>query len=229
MEQAMDGWKLPQSMALSVALLALCGCGRQSGVEDAAKAGDDVASSPISAPAPAYKPTTVAPVFEDARLGIEVPPMAGMQPRTGVQRDYLAADAWKADAGPDSRGTPLFALVLDGSNEVTTAELRIGSSDTAAAVAGCDGVPDFARPVGGGTVEVDGVPFRHFAFSDAAMSHYMEVEAYRAVRGNHCLAIDLLVAGTRPEVYDPPRQPPFDNAEARAKLREALAAIRLRD
>jgi len=216
-------------MSLFLALLALCGCSRQPGVEDAARGMGDVAPSPASMPEPASRSTASAPVFEDARLGIEVQPMAGMQPRTGFQNDYLAADAWKADAAPDSRGTPLFALVLDGSNEVTTAELRIGNSDTTTAVAGCVEVPDHAQPPGGDTVEVDGVPFRHFVFSDAAMSHYMEVEAYRAVRGDRCLAIDLLVAGTRPEVYDPPRQPPFDNAAARAKLRSALGAIRLRD
>jgi len=221
----MDGRKLPKCIPLCLALLALCGCNRPPGVEDATMDKGDAAPAPASASAPA----ATVPVFQDPRLGIEMQPVADMQPRADFRRDYLAADAWKADAGPDSRGTPLFALVLDGSNEVTTAELRIGSSDTAAAVAGCAEVPDYARPAGGDMAEVDGVPFRHFVFSDAAMSHYMEVEAYRAVRGDRCLAIDLLLAGTPPEVYDPPRQAPFDDAAARAKLREALAAVRLRD
>jgi hypothetical protein len=219
MEPVMDKRKPLRNVGLVLAMLALCHCARPPATEDAAAGNAGTASAPAVA----------APVFEDARLGLAVQPVPGMQPRAGFRRDYLAADAWKADAGPDSHGSPLFALVLDGSNEVTAAELRIGRSDAADAVAGCTDVPGHARPAGGDMVEVDGVPFRHFFFSDAAMSHYLEVEAYRAVRDGQCLAIDLLVAGTRPEVYDPPRQPPFDAAAAKAKLRDALAAIRFGD
>ncbi|WP_157074304.1 hypothetical protein [Pseudoxanthomonas mexicana] len=47
------------------------------------------------------------------------------------------------------------------------------------------------------------------------------------MRNECCIAIDLLVAGTRPEVYDPPATAPFDEAAARARLQEALAAVRI--
>ncbi|WP_334179513.1 hypothetical protein [Pseudoxanthomonas sp.] len=47
------------------------------------------------------------------------------------------------------------------------------------------------------------------------------------MRDERCIAIDLLVAGTRPEVYGPPATPPFDEATARARLQEALGPVRI--
>jgi hypothetical protein len=59
------------------------------------------------------------------------------------------------------------------------------------------------------------------------MSHYQSVDAYRSVRNGRCIAINLLVAGARPEVCDPSATPPFDEATARARLQEALGAVRI--
>jgi hypothetical protein len=75
------------------------------------------------------------------------------------------------------------------------------------------------------TVQIDGVAFTHFIVGDAAMSHYVSAESYRAVQDGRCYAVDLVVAGTRPEVYDPPRTPPFSNEEAKQKLAAALGAV----
>ncbi|MGS1077178.1 hypothetical protein [Pseudoxanthomonas beigongshangi] len=164
--------------------------------------------------------------FVDEALGVAILPLPGFTLRRDFRRDYLATDDWKTFAKPDSRGKALAALVLDGSNEITAAELRLGISDDPDAVAACLEVSDSALPSPRDEIRIDGQPFRHFRASDAAMSHYLTVDAYRAVRQERCYAIDLLVVGTRPEVYDPPRKPPFDTATARARLREALGAIR---
>ena len=74
-------------------------------------------------------------------------------------------------------------------------------------------------------VEVGGVAFVHFHAEDAAMSHYQQVDGYRSVRNGRCVAIDLMVGGTRPEVHDPPRTPPFTVSVARVRLQQALAAV----
>jgi hypothetical protein len=121
----------------------------------------------------------------------------------------------------------LAALVLQGSDSLTAAELRLGSSNNAGALAECTQVANSAETSRTEEVRIDGQVFHHFHASDAAMSHYLDVDAYRAVRHGHCIAIDLLVMGTRPEVYDPPRQPPFDQATAKARLQQALAAVRI--
>lgn len=45
------------------------------------------------------------------------------------------------------------------------------------------------------------------------------------MRDDRCVAIDLLVYGTRPEVYAPPRTPPFSQAQAWQPLHAALAGL----
>lgn len=148
-----------------------------------------------------------------------------MELRRDFTRNYLTLDGWKLFDASGSTGSPLAALVLDGSNEVTAAELRVGRSDDAGAVADCLAPPAEATgPVD--TVDIGGVSFTHFPVGDAAMSHYVSADSYRAVQHGRCYAIDLVVAGTRPEVYDPPREPPFSNELAKQKLRDALSSIR---
>lgn len=134
--------------------------------------------------------------------------------------------SWKLFAGQDSVGTPLVGVVLDGSNKITSGEMRIGSSDNAASVAACLALPaEAAGPASPDAVEIGGVPFTHFKVADAAMSHYVSADSYRAVRNGTCYAIDLVVAGTRPEVYDPPRIPPFSQQQAQARLSKALDSV----
>lgn len=178
---------------------------------------------------PAATATTAgrpAPVYHEGPAGIAVGPVAGVRVAQDFQRDYLASPTWKLFASPDSVGTPLVALVLEGSDRVTAGELRIGRSEDAAAVDACLELPAEATgPVAATTVDIGGVPFTHFTVGDAAMSHYVNAESYRAVRDGSCYAIDLVVAGIRPEVYDPPKVPPFTQADAASRLAEALKAV----
>jgi hypothetical protein len=169
-----------------------------------------------------------APLVDAAHgFAIEVP--RDMHVRRDFQRSYLANAAWKSFAGDGSRGMPVLALVLDGSNHITAAELRIGIADDAAARAHCLDVPSSGVPAQASQVTLAGVPFTRFHAADAAMSHYLDVEAYRAVHAGRCYAIDLLLTGTRPEVYDPPATPPFGHAAALARLREVLEGLRFTD
>ncbi len=169
-------------------------------------------------------PSLPAYAFSETPPGIALAAVPGMELRRDFTRSYLTLDGWKLFDASGSTGSPLAALVLDGSNEVTAAELRVGRSDDAGAVADCLTPPAEATgPVD--TVDVGGVSFTHFPVGDAAMSHYVSADSYRAVQHGRCYAIDLVVAGTRPEVYDPPREPPFSNELAKQKLREALNSI----
>lgn len=73
------------------------------------------------------------------------------------QSSYFDHAAWKAFADPDSHGTPAVALVLNGSNKITLAELRIDTSADGKAVARCveapdSGVPSSCHHKTGGTV-----------------------------------------------------------------------------
>lgn len=167
------------------------------------------------------------PQFADEAAGVALLPVAGFDFRQDFRRSYFGGDEWKSFAGPDSVGRPLAALVLQGSNEITAAELRVGSSSNAGALAECAQAANNAESSRTDEVRIDGQLFHHFHAADAAMSHYLDVDAYRAVRHGHCIAIDLIIVGTRPEVYDPPRAAPFDQATAKARLQQALAAVRI--
>lgn len=202
----------PFVAAASIALLAGC---------------QDKTPVPIAAtePTSAVAPAPSRPSFTDASLGLSLAVPRGMSLHRDFKRSYLDAGAWKIDAPDGSRGTPEAALVLDGSNAITSAELRIGSSENADAVKHCDDTPPGTRPGSRNEATLSGIRFRHFKAGDAAMSHYRDVEGYRAVHRGRCLAVDLLVSGTRPEVYDPPKPQPFTHAEAWSKLHAALDGL----
>lgn len=75
-----------------------------------------------------------------------------------------------------------------------------------------------ARPGTQGQTIISGVTFTTFKAGDAAMSHYLTTRSYRAVHQATCYAMDVLVFGANPEVYDPPVAPPFTKAQAFAHL-----------
>ncbi len=215
---------VPLFAAFAVALLA--GCERapkQDGVEAATRNAAEIADPTPPATgreAPQFQ-------FSDDGISIALAPTPGFTLKRDFTRDYLSGGEWKTFAAPNVRGEPLAALVLDGSDRITAAELRIGTSTDRQAVATCLDVPEGANLEAPDDARIDGQPFLHFRAGDAAMSHYQSVDAYRHVRNARCIAIDLLITGTRPEVYDPPATPPFDEATARARLQEALAAVRI--
>lgn len=195
------------TMALAAAL---AGCAAQR----------DAPESPASAAAPATE------VHTDNQYGFRMRIPPGVTARPDFAGGYLAPTSWKAYASPDSRGVPRLALALPGSNRITSAELRIGVSDDAREVRQC------AQPPQGmaGKVEkvsVNGIAYARFQAQDAAMSHYLVVDAYRTVHADRCYALDLMVYGVNPQVYSPPATAPFTREEALRQLRAWLAGFEL--
>lgn len=188
------------------------------------------APSPVAPKVPAPISTTAAPSSDhthvDTSLGFSLAIPKGMTWTGDFQRSYLDAGSWKSFATPDSRGIAAAALVLDGSDKITAAELRVGVSRDAAAVAACIEIPDSGVASHTDAVTLDGTSFVHFHAGDAAMSHYLQVEGYRAVHDGRCYAIDLWISGTRPDVYDPPATVPFERDDALRRLHAALAGFR---
>lgn len=183
-------------------------------------------ASATAAPVPAaVRPAVVQPAFVDEASGLALRPVPGARVGADVESGALTLGSWKLFAEPGSEGRRVVAVVLDGSNEVTTAAMRIGVSADPSSMAACLQLPAESTGPAAGQVEIGGVPFTHFRAGDAAMSHYVSADSYRAVHGGQCVAIDLLVKGTRPEVYDPPRTPPFTTEEAQQKLQALLPAV----
>ncbi|HET8553301.1 MAG TPA: hypothetical protein VFL78_00580 [Rhodanobacteraceae bacterium] len=208
-------------------LLAACGSSDQTPADQAASA-----SSSQTRPAPAATNSSAATPpagkerFNSVRLGFRIDYPASMASQLRFDSKYLANDSWKTYAKPDSTGTPVLMLTLPGSNDVTAGELRIGISSDKKEIARCDTPPGNADKGSIGKTTINGTTFASFHAADAGMSHYLKVHSYRVVHGHYCYAIDLLVTGTNPKVYDPPRKPPFSNEEAFKQLHEALQGFR---
>lgn len=164
--------------------------------------------------------------YVDEAWGFRITTPAGWEIRRGFAGSYLADGAWKTYASPGSRGVAILALVLPGSNGITDAEIRVGASRDPAAIRRCTQPPSAVRPDNMGRERVGGVTFTTFATGDAAMSHWLDVRAYRVVHDGACYALDLLVYGTNPAVYDPPAALPFPRPEAFARMRAIVQTFR---
>jgi hypothetical protein len=165
-------------------------------------------------------------VLESAAFGFRIEYPKNWTARREFRGSYLASDTWKTYADPGSQGTPVAALVVPGSNEVTDAELRIGVSRAGAEVRSCATPPSAVRAGSTDRERIDGADFVRFEANDAAMSHYLVVHSYRAVHEGACFALDLLVYGVDPRVYDPPATPPFSKDHAFAVMHQVLRSFR---
>ncbi|NII09248.1 hypothetical protein [Oleiagrimonas sp. C23AA] len=166
--------------------------------------------------------------FEDAKLALSLDYPAGFTLKHGFSHQYLLGTDWKVYADKQSHGTPQLALVLDGSNKITAAQLRIGTSTDATALKQCLTPPSAASKDPQGYVNINGTPFYSFRAGDAGMSHYVTTRSYRVVQNGRCYAVDLIVSGTNPKVYNPPAKPPFSHEQAFAKLEQALHGLHLK-
>lgn len=172
----------------------------------------------VDAPAPQK-------LFRSEQYGVELAyPENGVQGFDGAT-GYFDNHGWRVGAGADETGQRLLALRLDGSNTVTTGELRLGVSRAPRQLKTCTQPGNGLRPDSAGQTTLGGVRFTTFKGGDAGMSHYQKVHAYRAEYKGTCYAIDLVVEGVNPRVYDPPRQPPFSGKQAFQQLHALLAGF----
>ena len=197
------GVRLSFPAAACTALLACSGGGT-----------DNAPPSPSSAPATASSTSEASHLFVSNPWGFRIDVPSGWSLRQDFQSSHLANDAWKTFAATDSRGEAVLSLIVPGSNSITDAEIRIGASRDPAEVRRCTEPPSAAVAGSVTTQRVNGVPFRTFEARDAAMSHHLDVQSWRVVHDGACYAIDLLVFGMNPRVYDPPATPPFSDAHA---------------
>ena len=134
---------------------------------------------------------------------------------------YLLPNYWNIYAKKDT-GDQIVDLIYPGSNEVLSAEVRIGGSTEPAGVGSCF---SFDKNFATSTVMINGVRFVRSISSDAAMSHFSNVKSFRTLHNGACIVIDEVIYGTNPEVYSPPRSLPFDKILAGAILDNVVASF----
>lgn len=204
----MRGYQGPFVILASAA--ALCACN-----------GEHRDADPTAGVAPSAAGTNLQ-VLESNRFGFRIAYPKGWTARRDFRGGYLANGGWKTYAAQGSQGTPVAALVVAGSNRVTDAEMRIGVSRAADEVKICATPPSPLRAGSTDRERIDGADFVRFEASDAAMNHHLDVHSYRAVHDDACYALDLLVYGTNPQVYDPVPKPPFSKKQAFAAMHDVL-------
>lgn len=165
-------------------------------------------------------------IWTNARYNIRIRYPKRFELHRTFHETYQLDAAWKTFTGPDSPpGQPIVALMLPESNRVTTGAIRVGASRDKAALRTCTDLPFAARPDSVGQTLIDGVAFTTYRAGGAGMSHYLTVHSYRAIHNGTCYAIDVLVYGTNPNVYAPPRTPPFSHAQAYARLTPVVMGL----
>jgi hypothetical protein len=206
--------------------IALAACTRAGPASAPPAAPVDASAALARAAASAARPAALGHTVGSENAGFRIDVPTGWQVRRRFDPSYLANAAWKTYAGPGSHGRPMLALILPGSDRITDAEIRIGTSHGVKEVRACTATPPAVRAGSASTQRIGDIVFTTFESGDAAMSHRLKVHAYRVVHDGTCYAIDLLVFGTDPSVYDPPAQPPFTDAEAFARMHEVVQTFR---
>ena len=187
---------------------------------------DSTQPSPSATVAGASSAPEASDAFVSDAWGFRIDAPSGWTLRRDFQSSYLANGAWKTFAAPDSHGEPILSLTLPGSNHITDAEIRIGVSRDPTEVQRCTAPPSAVVADSVTTQHINDTSFTTFEAADAAMSHHLTVHAWRAVHGGACYAIDLLVFGVNPQVYDPPATPPFSDARAFDAMRAVIQTFR---
>lgn len=145
---------------------------------------------------------------------------------SGSTTSYLLPDSWSALDDGTGSGTKLASFILQGSNEIISAGIRIGASSGSNEVQNCQQGPSYATSVMR-TQEINGVTVAIIDLSDAAMNKYRSVSSYRVVKGNTCLVFDTFVSGSNADVYENPPSPAFTKEEAFEKLQATMSTLEL--
>jgi hypothetical protein len=163
--------------------------------------------------------------FSSETFGFRINYPADFEAKQHFDGNYFTSSgSWKVLAGQNEQGSPVLTLVLKGSNEITRGELRVGVSRDPESIRSClQPPPGYLLPTQQPShTKFGGADFATFEVSDAGMGHRLDAHSYRTIHAGACYAIDLLVTGTRADVYDPLRAPPFSDAHALKHLQQAL-------
>lgn len=173
-------------------------------------------------------PASSTLTYNNSRYGFSLDYSRHLTATATFDNSYLASSVWSLTAPQDRpTGEPLIAFRVSGSNDVTSGQLRIGVSEDPEQTVDCLKLPPNA--IGKAeTVNINGNNFTMFNLSDTAMNHYLQAKSYRLINGNRCYALEAIVMGTNPDVYDPKAIAPFTADEAFNQMDEVIKTFQLK-
>jgi hypothetical protein len=154
------------------------------------------------------QPTGDSLVYSNAAYGFEISYPKDLFTETSFRKYYALSDKWRSQAPDEQLGIAVVAIpVFRVNNEdgiatgkpyplYFSAEVRVGVSSNAQAVADCLKTDPGYVEQKHETVTLNGAQFERFEFADAAMMQYSQGVSYRAVHNNMCFAIEQLKAGS---------------------------------
>lgn len=142
---------------------------------------------------------------------------------------YHLPATWRANALPDSEGTPIAAIIAYTTESdhsyprYYVAQVRIGASTDASEVRGCLN----ATPNQGETelsdVEINGTTWKAFEFQNAGMQQYVKGVSYRTIHEGACIALEKIATGSSyRDDPDSPDDVADDVLEARYQSLDAI-------
>lgn len=140
---------------------------------------------------------------------------------------FTPGSGWNHRGPKQVPGSALIALKLPDSNAVLHGVLRLGASNAPKALNDCLFSKEEIQTQLPGIntvhqVRLDKVDFQMVTSGGAATGHEISERSYRAVHTNHCIAIDLIVAGSWAVEN---QQAPFSTDEAFNQLTALLAGL----
>lgn len=171
-------------------------------------------------------PSSSTNTYENSSLGLSLQYPSIIVPQSSFAGSYLIPDSWSALSTQSTTGNKIVSFILPGSNQITSAGLRIGTSNVSSDVTNCLVAPTYAV-FEKNTTTLNGNTYTVLTLSDAAMNHYSTIKSYRIEKNNTCYVVDTYVTGTNPEVYDPKPTPPFTKDEAFKNIDIILRTIEI--
>ena len=159
--------------------------------------------------------------YIDQQYGFRIQYPSTLSATSTFSSSYLLPDYWNIYAR-EGTGDQVVDIVYPNSNNILSAEVRIGGSTEPIGVGSCF---DFDSNFATSTIMINGVRFVRSTAADAAMSHFSSVKSFRILHNGACIAIDEVIYGTNPDVYSPPATVPFDKTLAGAILDNVVASF----
>jgi hypothetical protein len=157
---------------------------------------------------PQPAPSDTSSVYRNDTYGFEISYPKGLALETSFRKYYALSDKWRSQALEDQPGIAVVAIpVFRVNNEdgiatgkpyplYFSAEVRVGVSADAKAVADCLKTDPGYTEQEHDTLTLNGAQFERFEFADAAMMQYAQGVSYRVVHDGKCFAIEQLKAGS---------------------------------
>lgn len=170
-------------------------------------------------------PIVVVPKFatyEIPQYGFSITYPKTVIATTTIEASYLLSVNWSV-VEANNKGSVVYQLVLPKSNDILTAEIRVGASDIGSNMTECLSPKENYTS----TLEIiNNREYTVFSGQDAGLGHFAFTKSYRAVVDDTCFAIEKIIYGVRGENFDPPRQAPYTVETAELELQSIIETMK---